>query len=114
MTCRRRLHADTTRRRRPHRLLVARSDEGSSAREAAGRFDVSASAAIKLFRRVRATGIVAPLVLDGPLNGEAFRAYAERFLASAILRRMRFVLKLDLPSRRTARACSRGSRQRRM
>jgi hypothetical protein len=29
------------------------------------------------------TGIVAPLVLDGPKNGPAFRAYAEQFLAPA-------------------------------
>ena len=33
---------------------------------------------------LRATGIVAPLVLDGPMTGEAFRAYVEQFLAPAL------------------------------
>jgi transposase len=33
---------------------------------------------------LRATGVVAPLVLDGPMTGEAFRAYAEQFLAPAL------------------------------
>jgi transposase len=30
---------------------------------------------------LRQTGVVAPLVLDGPLTGVAFRAYVEQFLA---------------------------------
>jgi transposase len=30
---------------------------------------------------LRSTGLVAPLVLDGPMTGEAFRAYVEQFLA---------------------------------
>lgn len=29
---------------------------------------------------LRLSGIVAPMVLDGPINGEAFRAYVEQFL----------------------------------
>ncbi len=29
---------------------------------------------------LRSTGIVAPLVLDGPMTGEAFRTYVEQFL----------------------------------
>jgi transposase len=33
---------------------------------------------------LRSTGIIAPLVLDGPMTGEAFRAYVERFLAPAL------------------------------
>lgn len=33
---------------------------------------------------LRSTGIIAPLVLDGPMNGEAFRAYVEQFLAPAL------------------------------
>ena len=33
---------------------------------------------------LRATGIVAPLVLDGPMTGEAFLAYVEQFLAPAL------------------------------
>lgn len=33
---------------------------------------------------LRQTGIVAPLVLDGPMTGVAFRAYAEQFLAPAL------------------------------
>jgi transposase len=36
--------------------LVGAVEEGCSAREAAARFEVSASAAIKLMRRVRQTG----------------------------------------------------------
>jgi transposase len=33
---------------------------------------------------LRSTGFVAPLVLDGPMTGEAFRAYVEQFLAPAL------------------------------
>jgi transposase len=33
---------------------------------------------------LRQTGIVAPLVLDGPMTGAAFRAYVEQFLAPAL------------------------------
>ncbi|GGC72422.1 hypothetical protein GCM10011504_57450 [Siccirubricoccus deserti] len=33
---------------------------------------------------LRGTGVIAPLVLDGPMSGEAFRAYAEQFLAPAL------------------------------
>lgn len=33
---------------------------------------------------LRRDGIVAPLVLDGPMNGPAFRAYVEQFLAPAL------------------------------
>ena len=33
---------------------------------------------------LRQTGIVAPLVLDGPMTGLAFRAYVEQFLAPAL------------------------------
>ena len=33
---------------------------------------------------LRSTGIVAPLVLDGPMTGEAFRAYVEQFLAPTL------------------------------
>ncbi len=45
--------------------LVRAVDEGSSARAAAARFDVSASAAIKLMQRVRATGSAAPAKIGG-------------------------------------------------
>jgi transposase len=30
------------------------------------------------------TGIIAPLVLDGPMTGEAFRAYVDQFLAPSL------------------------------
>ena len=30
---------------------------------------------------LRSSGFVAPLVLDGPMTGEAFQAYVEQFLA---------------------------------
>lgn len=33
---------------------------------------------------LRSTGFIAPLVLDGPMTGEAFRAYVEQFLAPAL------------------------------
>jgi hypothetical protein len=33
---------------------------------------------------LKQTGIVAPLVLDGPMTGTAFRAYVEQFLAPAL------------------------------
>lgn len=33
---------------------------------------------------LRATGIIAPLVLDGPMTGDIFRAYIEQFLAPAL------------------------------
>ena len=33
---------------------------------------------------LRSTGIVAPLVLDGPMTGETFRAYVEQVLAPAL------------------------------
>ena len=33
---------------------------------------------------LRSTGLVAPLVLDGPMTGPAFRAYVEQFLAPAL------------------------------
>jgi transposase len=45
--------------------LVRAVEEGSSARAAAARFDVSASAAIKLVRRVRETGSTAPAKIGG-------------------------------------------------
>ena len=45
--------------------LVRAVEEGCSARGAAGRFAVSASAAIKLVRRVRATGSTKPAKIGG-------------------------------------------------
>jgi putative transposase len=47
------------------RRLVRAVKEGSSARAAAARFEVSVSAAIKLVRRVRETGSVAPATIGG-------------------------------------------------
>lgn len=47
------------------RRLVRAVEEGSSAREAAARFEVSASAAIKLVRRVRETGSTEPARIGG-------------------------------------------------
>ena len=45
--------------------LVRAVAEGSSIRQAATRFDVSPSAAIKLMQRVRATGSTAPARIGG-------------------------------------------------
>jgi transposase len=47
------------------RRLVRAVDEGSSARAAAARFQVSVSAAIKLVRRVRETGSMEPAKMGG-------------------------------------------------
>ena len=47
------------------RRLIRAVERGSSAREAAARFAVSASAAIKLVRRVRETGSTAPAKIGG-------------------------------------------------
>ena len=33
---------------------------------------------------LRATGLIAPFVLDGPMTGEVFRAYVEQFLPPAL------------------------------
>ena len=33
---------------------------------------------------LRQSGVIAPLVLDGPINGPAFKAYVEQFLAPAL------------------------------
>jgi transposase len=45
--------------------LVRAVEEGASAREAAARFAVSASAAMELVRRVRQTGSTAPARIGG-------------------------------------------------
>lgn len=45
--------------------LVRAVEEGCSAREAAARFEVSASAAVKLMRRVRQTGSTKPAKIGG-------------------------------------------------
>ena len=47
------------------RRLVRAVDAGCSAREAARRFEVSASAAIKLMQRVRETGSARPAQIGG-------------------------------------------------
>ena len=41
-------------------------------------------AATTFIAGLRQTGIVAPLVLDGPMTGPAFRAYIQQFLAPAL------------------------------
>jgi hypothetical protein len=38
---------------------------------------------------LRTTGLTAPLVLDGAMNGEAFRAYVEQILAPTLTPRRR-------------------------
>lgn len=46
-------------------------------------------------------GVIAPLVLDGPIDGETYRAYVEQFLAPA-LRPGQIVLMDNLPSHKVA------------
>ena len=45
--------------------IVGAVSEGSSIRQAAARFDVSPSSAIKLMQRVRATGSTSPVKIGG-------------------------------------------------
>jgi transposase len=56
------------------RRIVRAVEKGSSIRQAAARYEVSPSAAVKLI----------PLVVDGPMRGEIFRAYVEQMLAPAL------------------------------
>jgi putative transposase len=64
--------------------IVAAVEEGSSIREAARRFAVSPSAAIKLVQRVRVTGSPAPDRFGGHRRPilEPHRAAIERLLAA--------------------------------
>src|ERR671919_281770 len=71
------------------RRIVQAVEGGSSIRAAARRFAVRPSARQRLidparFGFLRQTGIMAPLVLDGPMTGPAFCAYVEQFLAPAL------------------------------
>ena len=50
---------------------------------------------------LRASGIIAPLVLDGPMTGEVFRAYVEQMLAPA-LRPGDVVVMDNLPAHKVA------------
>lgn len=65
--------------------LVRAVEEGASAREAAARFAVSASAAIKLVRRVRQTGSPAPDKMGG--YRKPLLAGQEEFLRELTARR---------------------------
>jgi transposase len=65
--------------------LVRAVEEGASAREAAARFAVSASAAIKLVRRVRQTGSTAPAKIGG--YRKPLLAGQEEFLRELTARR---------------------------
>jgi transposase len=65
--------------------LVRAVAEGASAREAAARFAVSASAAIKLVRRVRQTGSTAPARIGG--YRKPLLAGQEEFLLELTARR---------------------------
>jgi hypothetical protein len=61
-----------------------------------------------LIAGLRRPGIVAPLVLDGPMTGRALRAYGEQFLAPALVPGA--VVVLDHLARIRATACARRSR----
>jgi transposase len=65
--------------------LVLAVEQGASAREAAARFAVSASAAIKLVRRVRETGGTAPAQIGG--YRKPLLAGQEEFLRELTARR---------------------------
>lgn len=62
--------------------IVAAVEAGMSCRAAAARFDISESAAIKLMRRYRATGSIAPGQMGGhkPLKLAAWRDWLMRRL----------------------------------
>ena len=75
--------------------VLAAVDGGLSCRQAAERFGVSASSAIRwwalrqwrtttVVAGLRNTGVVAPMVLDGPINGAAFRAYVDQVLVAEL------------------------------
>src|SRR3546814_12573825 len=53
---------------------------------------------------LRSTGIIAPMVLDGPMTGETFRAYVEQVLAPADRKRAvwgkNVCVRVDLGGRR--------------
>lgn len=57
--------------------LVRAVEEGSSARAAAARFEVSASAVIKLLRRVHATGSTAPAKMIGGYRRPLLAGHAD-------------------------------------
>ena len=65
--------------------LVRAVEAGASARQAAARFAVSASAAIKLVRRVRQTGSTAPAKIGG--HRKPLLAGQEAFLRELTARR---------------------------
>ena len=65
--------------------LVRAVEEGASAREAAARFAVSASATIKRVRRVRRTGSTAPARIGG--HREPLLAGREEFLRELTAKR---------------------------
>ncbi len=50
---------------------------------------------------LRLNGLTAPMVLDGPMNGEVFRAYVEQFLAPT-LRAGDIVIMDNLPAHKVA------------
>jgi hypothetical protein len=56
-------------------------DETGTATNMARRYGRSPLGAVAGLRQ---SGVVAPLVLDGPMTGPAFRAYVEQFLAPAL------------------------------
>jgi transposase len=51
---------------------------------------------------LRSTGIIAPLVLDGPMTGATFRAYVEQFLAPALASGDVVVVMDNLPAHKVA------------
>jgi transposase len=53
---------------------------------------------------LRSTGLVAPLVLDGPMTGEAFLAYVGQFLAPVLAKGDVVVLD-NLPAHKVAGVC---------
>lgn len=57
--------------------------------------------AITFVAALRATGLFAPVVVDGAMNGDLFRAYVEQHLAPA-LRPGDIVVMDNLPSRKVA------------
>ena len=56
---------------------------------------------------LRSTGLVAPLVLDGPMTGEIFLAYVDQFLVPTLTKGD--VVVLDNPPPTRSQACARRS-----
>ncbi len=64
--------------------VVRRVEAGDTCRAVATMSDVSVASVVRWSQRFRATGSVAPCVLDGPIDGRSLLAYVEQFLVPTL------------------------------